>query len=80
MQVGALLLQHIRICFSSCLYIIMVLKKGTTHPVLNLLLSQFDFVSRAFQRSLRVNKMAGAGVLLYIFHLLAGKTSYAFGE
>lgn len=44
----------------------MVLKKGTTHPVLNLLLSQFDFVSRAIQRSLRVNKMGwGGGVVYY---------------
>lgn len=38
--------------FSSCFYIMMVLKKGTTHTVLKLLLPQYNFVSRAIKRSL----------------------------
>lgn len=37
--------------FSSCFYIIMVLKKGTTHTVLKLPLHQYNFVSRVVKGS-----------------------------
>lgn len=54
------------------MYIITVSKKGTTHPVINLLLSQFDFISKAIQRSLMVSKVfvCGGYSIFFIFLLL----------
>jgi len=47
----------------------MVLNKGTTNTVLNLHLSEFNFVTRAIQRSPRVNKgcVGGCYSVFFIF-------------